>query len=241
VDVPSLSVRANPTPLEPLPAKPRGFLHRLVGSKLFWGLFVLSMLGLPVARSIGRSMPVPPPVLYDVPAFRLVDQHGRPFGSEELRGRVYIANFIFTSCPGVCTRLTSKMASLQKRLKNAGDSIRLVSFSVDPARDTPEQLTRYAQAFGASERLWTFLTGPLGDIEKAVVEGFKVPVERQVRPKNPGAAGFFDIVHSERIVLVDQGGRIRGFYEATPDGLDSLMRDAGYLINLPDLPPAPRS
>jgi protein SCO1/2 len=201
---------------------------RLTGSRWFWSLAVASLFALPLVRSIGRQLPPPPPVYADLPDFRLVDQEGQAFGLPDLRGRVWVANFIFTSCGEVCPRLTQRMADLQSRLRNVGDAARLVSFTVDPVRDTPPVLREYAQRYHARQDFWKFLTGPLAEIEQTVVAGFKVAVERS----EVGDTGFFDIVHGERFVLVDQEGRIRGYYSADDEGLQELLNQLGLLANL---------
>ena len=97
-------------------------------------------------------MPPPLPVLGEVPAFRLTSQDGRPYGSEELRGKVWVANFIFTSCTSSCPRLTSKMAIVQRRIRNTDESVHLVSFSVDPDNDTPARLAAYAEQYHYDHR-----------------------------------------------------------------------------------------
>ena len=201
---------------------------RLTGSRWFWSAAIFALFALPLVRSIGRQLPPPPPVYGELPDFRLVDQEGHPFGLPDLKGRVWVANFIFTSCGEVCPRLSQRMADLQSRLRNVGDAARLVSFTVDPERDTPPVLWEYSQRYHARQDFWKFLTGPLADIERTVVAGFKVAVERS----GVADTGFFDIVHGERFVLVDQEGRIRGYYSADDDGLQELLNQLGLLANL---------
>lgn len=201
---------------------------RLTGSRWFWSLAVFALFALPLVRSIGRQLPPPPPVYGQLPDFRLVDQDGQPFGLPDLKGRVWVANFIFTSCGEVCPRLSHRMAELQARLRNVGDAARLVSFTVDPARDTPAVLREYSLRYHARHDFWKFLTGSLTDLEQTVVDGFKVAVERTA----VGETGFFDIVHGERFVLVDQEGRIRGYFGADDDGLQELLNQLGLLANL---------
>src|SRR5690242_5381640 len=102
----------------------------------------------------------PLPRIAQVPAFALRDQDGRELGPDALRGKVWIANFMFTSCPDVCPLLTSKMAAVRQRLVADRAAVHYVSFSVDPAHDTPEVLKRYAIEHGADRADWSFLTGP---------------------------------------------------------------------------------
>jgi protein SCO1 len=96
----------------------------------------------------GSSEPTPLPVLAQLPDFRLLERSGKTLGLADLKGKVWIADFIFTRCPGPCPRMTSKMASLQRDLLNE-DRVRLVSISVDPAFDTPEVLAKYAAQYQA--------------------------------------------------------------------------------------------
>ena len=189
-----------------------------------WLAFAALALAIPTGAMLMRTPAgAELPVLATLPQFTLVDENSKPFGNKDMLGRVWVADFVFTSCADACPRLQNKMRRIQDRLIPAGN-ISLMSISVDPERDTPEKLRKYAEAFGAQPALWRYLTGPQKDVENAVVKGFhtamaKMPV--------PGDANAFDIMHGERFVLVDQQGRIRGFYDA--DDPDSLLRDARAL------------
>jgi protein SCO1/2 len=99
------------------------------------------------------------PVYYDVPAFDLVAQDGQSFHSAVLAGKIWVADFIYTTCPGPCPRMTSQMHEVQDAIVKMPD-VKLVSFTVDPARDTPMVLADYAKVHGASSDRWYFLTGP---------------------------------------------------------------------------------
>jgi protein SCO1/2 len=169
-----------------------------------------------------------PPFLLQLPKFQLVDQRGQPFGSASLRGKVWIANFIFTSCPTICPKLTGQMAKLQARLRDLSEPLHFVSFSVDPAHDTPQRLAAYARRYGADESRWVFLTGPLETVEKAVKEGFKIAIERS---KIAGKGDdLFDITHGTRFVLVDRGGGIRGYFDSDEPGMEALSAAASALV-----------
>ncbi|MBX3246929.1 MAG: SCO family protein [Myxococcales bacterium] len=183
-------------------------------------LLATLLVGLLVSSCGGGDPPIP--VLAPVPDFRLVNQAGEPFGLAELRGEVWIASFMFTTCPTVCPMLTTKMGNLQRRLADR-DGVRFVSFTVDPERDTPEVLTRYAERHGADQRTWTFLTGDPDAVRRAVVDGMRVAMgERQ-------ADG--DILHGTHFVLVDAEGRIRGYYRSEQEGMDALARDVDRLLS----------
>src|SRR5207237_7654617 len=109
-----------------------------------------------------------------VPSFQLVNQNGQPFGSAQLAGRVWIADFIFTSCPGPCPMISSRMSELQKPLSNT--DVLLVSFSVDPEKDTPEVLRGYAERLHAQPDRWDFLTGPKPARYDLSVNAFKLVI-----------------------------------------------------------------
>ena len=143
----------------------------------------------------------PLPVLAELPDFSFQDQAGHPIGKKDLAGKVWVANFIYTGCGEVCPMLTQKMKELQEAFGNfpRNEELRFVSFTVDPENDTPQRLARYAEAFGADGKRWYFLTGPMAEIEKTIVEGFRVSARK---------VSAFEIVHGDRFVLVDRQGRI---------------------------------
>jgi protein SCO1/2 len=172
--------------------------------------------------------------MFQLPKFALTDERGRPFGSGDLAGRVWVASFIFTSCPSICPKLMAELAKIQAELRAADLPVRIVSFSVDPVSDTPEKLAAYGRRFGADPSRWTFLTGPLGQVEDAVKRGFRLAMERTVtRVKDErGERDLFDIVHGSRFVLVDGGGGIRGYYEADDQGRGRLLAAARSLVAL---------
>lgn len=157
-----------------------------------------------------------------VPAFELVNQEGRPFGSDELKGKIWIAGFIFTSCPGPCPIISSRMSELQRPLENS--DVHLVSFTVDPETDTPEVLRGYAERLHAREGRWDFLTGPEATLYPLIKNGFKLGV-------SDGAEELGVPVHSTRAALVDRKGEIRGYYDLTaPDAVTNLLADTTHLL-----------
>jgi protein SCO1/2 len=173
------------------------------------------------ASACGSDAP-PIPELASVPEFRLVDQSGAPFGSAELRGKIWVANFVFTTCPTVCPLLTTQMRNVQQRV-GAQPNVRFVSFSVDPTRDTPEVLRAYAATHDADLSTWHFLTGETEAVRSAVVDGMRVGMGER------GADG--DILHGTHFVLVDGNARIRGYYRNDRDGMDGLVRDVARLAS----------
>ena len=152
-----------------------------------------------------------------VPSFQLVNQNGQPFGSAQLTGKIWIADFIYTTCPGPCPMISSRMSELQKPLEKT--DVHLVSFSVDPEKDTPKVLRGYADKLQADPARWDFVTGPKSAIYKLSHDGFKLAV-------SDGSGE-----HSTRMVLVDRHGDIRGYYDATEaDAITKLVADTSHLL-----------
>jgi protein SCO1 len=203
-------------------------LAALVGRPLFWVLALGLFFIVPISRTlaIGRDAPPPPALKLALPDFKLTDQHGRPFGLADLKGKIWVADFVFTSCPTVCPKLTKRMTEVQNRGKNLGDAFHLVTFTVDPENDTPDKLRAYAESFHVNQRRWSFLTGPLGELETTVVKGFKIGMG-----KDEEVPGIFSIFHGEKLVLVDPEGFIRGYYDADDEGIDKLMVDMNLVVN----------
>lgn len=143
--------------------------------------------------------------------FTFTERSGAELSREDLRGMIWIADFIFTNCAGPCPLMTARMAELQEAFSDVGE-LRLVSFSVDPERDTPEVLREYADRYGAHPERWLFLTGDLSEIVHVAVDGFQIG-----KRDDP-------LLHSTRFVLVDQQGHIRGYYDSEEPGLISKVR-----------------
>jgi len=148
-----------------------------------------------------------------VPHFSLTSQNGQPFDSSVLMGRIWVADFFFTSCPGPCPRMTSQMHQVQEATSKM-PSVRLVSFTVDPARDTPQQLTAYAHEHHALPAHWYFLTGSQADLNRLGFDVFKLNhVDGTLQ-------------HSTRFVLVDKSCHIRGYYDTSePGSIPRLVAD----------------
>ncbi|MDB4980638.1 MAG: SCO1/SenC family lipoprotein [Myxococcales bacterium] len=219
------------SPPAPTSASPgRGAVARLLGSPLFWLVGVGLLFGLPIARSVHRRLGAAPAVLGTLPAFALTDQAARPFGTRELAGKVWVADFVFTSCQQACPLLSQRMQEIGRRTKHLGPDFHLVSISVDPERDTPARLAEYAARYSANPVRWSFLTGPAQAIEDAVTNGFKIGMgKEEVTPD--GGASFFEIFHGENLVLVDRELRIRGYFPASNEGLDQLVEAIGRVAN----------
>jgi protein SCO1/2 len=155
-----------------------------------------------------------------VTPFVLTDQSGADFKSTSLRGHVWVANFMFTNCPGPCPRMSSQMHQVQTVLQQ--QDVKLVSITVDPDRDTPEVLAKYAAFYGAVPGKWFFLTGTKDVLNYLGQDVFKLNA----------VDGSLD--HSTRFVLVDRKSQIRGFYlTSETDAIARLIADAQALLKLP--------
>jgi protein SCO1/2 len=142
---------------------------------------------------------------HPIPAFRFVNERSQTVTDDSLRGYIHIADFIFTTCPGICKDLSANMANLQRRVKDKYPYIKLVSYTVDPSVDTPPVLADYAKRYDAVPGQWMFLTGSEDSLFKHIIDGYKVPCYKSPQ-------GAMKVTHSDLLVLVDPDLRYRGFY-----------------------------
>jgi protein SCO1/2 len=165
--------------------------------------------------------PHPLEVFGDVPEFQLTTQSGETFDSQSLAGHVWVADFFYTTCEGPCPMMTRQMRQLQDSTAGAMGDVRLVSFSVDPDRDTPPVLAAYARHFRTDPARWWFLTG-----DRSGLNGLGLAF------KLNGVDG--SLIHSTRFVLVDRHMRVRGYYITSDEGaMPQLMRDIRQLEREP--------
>ena len=167
-----------------------------------------------------QMRPEPLPVLFNAPTLELTDQFGQTISTEQLRGNVWVACFVFTNCAGPCPLMTEALVKTSKSIDSR--RMKFIAISVDPKRDTPAVLKAYAQRFGADPARTHFLTEPGTDYMK-IAAGFRVGV---------GAAdGEHPIFHSEKFFLVDTAGRLRGIHSFRDDpSMAGLINDAGRLL-----------
>jgi protein SCO1/2 len=163
-----------------------------------------------------------------VPEFSFTERGGKEIRLADLRGNVWLADFIYTSCTDICPLQSAEMARIQNETKDR-TNLKLVSISVDPERDTPEVLADYADRFKADPERWLFLTGDRQKIYDLVQKGFRLSAV-------PAAGGNQDangvVLHSSRFVLVDGEGRIRGYYDSSESqALRDLRQDLKKLLN----------
>jgi protein SCO1 len=165
------------------------------------------------------------PVLGTLPEFSLIASDGKPVSSTDLAGGIWVADFIFTGCASLCPILSGQMARLQSALVREGASaVHLVSFSVDPANDTPKVLRDYAGRFHADSDRWLFVTGERASLHGLISQGFHLAVAERSAGENTDGDGL--ITHSDRFVLVDRDLRIRGYYHGTEtDAMQHLLDD----------------
>ena len=188
----------------------------------------LAVLGLTLVAAVillVRTSVPELPAMGELPPFTFTNQTEQRVDNEALRGKVWIANFMFTSCPTACPALTRTMKTLVEELPDREDL--QVSFSVDPETDTPAVL-EYADRFDADSNRWWFLTGDPAVVSATVVRGFHLHLGERV-PVDGGTV--YDIMHAVRFVLVDQEGQIRGYYSSDAEGLGNLRRDARELLD----------
>ena len=185
------------------------------------------------------SRPAELPRLVPAPAFSLIDQLERPVTSDNLRGTVVLADFVFTNCTDICPVLSFRMQTIQDRLRNEGllgSRVQMLSFSVDPERDTPPVLQSYADRHQADPSAWRFLTGRQEEVIPMIVQGFYLGT--QVLPPRPIAddsshAGHdaaeptatYDVLHRGRFVLIDREWQIRAYYEGMEVQVEQVVAD----------------
>jgi protein SCO1/2 len=162
-----------------------------------------------------------------VQPFELVERSGAKVTLETLKGRPWVASFVFTRCSGPCPRVSASMKKVQAL--TAGTDVRLVSFSVDPLYDTPAVLREYAQLFDAEKDRWLFLTGTLEAMRDVSFQSFQLPFERdETQP-----VGQL-VTHKTLLTVVDKDGVIRGYYDGESDeGVAQAAARAQFLSRAP--------
>lgn len=158
-----------------------------------------------------------------VPDWNYVDQLNRPFGNKDLLGKVYVAEFFFTSCPTICPKVKGQMLRLEEEFADEPD-FSLVSFTVDPKRDTPERMKEYAEKLGIKDMdRWRFIYGDkfeISDLDQYYLS---------IAEEDASAPGGFN--HSGYIVLVDRQGYVRSYASGLDESeVDFLMKDIELLL-----------
>ena len=203
-----------------------------MGRKFNIWLFVAVVVVLPLSvyavvnwyeRSV-QALPVLISKTHTIADYRLVNQLGKESSIKNWEGKIVVANFFFTHCPYVCPKMTNNLKKVQKA--NVGDkNLLFVSFSVDPERDSSEQLQKFARRFNIDEGNWQLLTGSKKEIYRLARKSFQVIA-------TDGDGGENDFIHSDQLVLIDAQKRIRGYYEGTEEKeTDQLIKDIKKLEN----------
>ena len=160
---------------------------------------------------------------WPAPAFKLTDQDGKAFSSDQLKGKTWIATLFFTSCSGPCPMMSGRLEDIQGAVKDP--NVMLVSFSIDPKRDTPQALKDYANRMDADPARWRFLCGTTADVQK-VADGLKLVYD-------PTIVTNGQIMHDTRFLLIDKAGQVRGIYHTDDNAdIEKLKSDARKLAAL---------
>lgn len=202
-------------------------MQRFGWAGVFLGFVLAVAMGFSMWRGAERRDTDKLPVIRAVPDFALTDQDGKTFTNGDLRGKIWIADFIFTRCQGPCPLMTSRMLEMQRALVKTPD-VKLVSVSIDPVHDTPEVLKTYAEANHAEPARWKFLTGDKAVIDKLVTEGFMQPLgEENGEP-----------VHGTMFLVVDGNGMVRSARMLEdPELIPKILMDTGNLLREQDQAP----
>ena len=198
-----------------------------------WMIFVLAAFIALVLlyRYVGGGMEVSPSSelrkMSVVPPFALTERSGKTITNHDLSGKIWVADFVYTTCPGPCPLVTAGMAKLQDQVAHDPD-VQLVTFTVDPVTDTPAVLGKYADQYHADPNRWWFLTGPQKPLYDLIQNGFLQVV--QDNHGKPPEDGQFTVTHSTYLALVDAQGNVRGFYDGVGSTSHSdLLRDIKIL------------
>jgi len=168
------------------------------------------------------------PVLFSIPPFTLTNQQGRAVSLADLRGRVWVADIIFTRCAGPCPKMTQRLSEIQAALA-PGSPVQLITLTTDADYDTPTVLKSYGERFGAQPDRWWFLTGDKRAIANLAIDGFKfIAAEKKPEARTDPADLF---VHSTYFVLVDKQGRARAVFDyEEPDMVPRLLQAVRQLL-----------
>lgn len=207
------------------------------------GLLALAALGAAYLIIAPRVEPLP--ILWALPDTLLIDQDGRPLSLSQTRGKVAAVGLIYTYCPDICPLTTARMKTLQDRIQAAGlsDQVRLVTFSIDPERDTPAVLKQYAQVRRVDLSNWVFLTGAPDQVQQLIerlkvytervyiVNGTPIPARAMTAPLSSTAA--YLVYHTDRVFLVDRRGNVRALVSGSQMDVEDALRLIRQLLDEP--------
>ncbi|MEA5137512.1 SCO family protein [Arcicella rigui] len=171
-------------------------------------------------------------VFHTIPEWELKDENGKAFSSKTLKGKIYVADFFFTRCTSICPKMSTQLTRVQDTFIQNAD-VNFVSISVDPLYDEPEVLQKYAKEYDAISGKWHFLTGDKKVIYPLAVKGYYIPVADASEYDKAIKAPDETFIHSEKLILVDKEGHIRGFYDGTnKKDVDRLILEMRVLIKI---------
>jgi len=203
---------------------------------IVWGglaLVIATIFGAYVVSNLGRNHRPALPVLSQVSDFTLTNQLGRVMGLADLRGQVWVADIIYTRCPGPCVTLSRAMSSLQSAFSQT-QTVKLVSLTADPEFDTPEVLRKYGEKFGARPERWQFLTGKKLELYRLATKGLLLAADEVKADERTHPEDLF--VHSTLFVVVDKLGRVRGAFDGTEPSSQQKVLEATHMLLREDQP-----
>ncbi len=214
-------------------------------SRSLWiriGIGLLFLAGAAALYQFIASRVQPLPVYMPLPEVTLTDQDGQPFDLNQTRGKVTVVSPIYTHCPDICPVTTAKMKQIQDRIQSAGlkDKVQLVTFTVDPERDSPDVLKRFSGLYHMDPSNWVFLTGTSDQID-ILIKGLSLYVERvyyidgtpvpEASLPNPEADTPYLVNHTDRLFLVDRQGNVRALPPGSRTDIDNAMQLIKQLVN----------
>ncbi|NBX67864.1 MAG: SCO family protein [Proteobacteria bacterium] len=186
-------------------------------------LFFMPIIAIGVLLAFNAFQHKELPVITTLPSFTFTERTGQDYGSQDLKNKVWVGSFIFTSCSAQCPLIITELQKIQRALRFK-DNFRIVSFTLDPLTDTPKRLSEYATQAKADPYKWLFLTAENKKTQDLIQKGFILPSLESEKADG-------DIVHSSKLVLVDGGGRVRGYYDSVESTeMKQLLKDAKRLI-----------
>ena len=185
-------------------SSPRGLIVVVLAALV---LAILASLVIDWANHSRDNMPV----LGKVTDFTFVSSAGDTVKASDIRGKIVVLDFIFTNCQAACPVMSSKMAQLYEYYAHS-NLVRFISISVDPDRDTPEVLKDYAASHGVTDDRWIFLRGPQEEVKRVSEKVFMLPADN------------LPMGHSTRMVLIDEQGNIRAYFDAMTDGILPVIK-----------------
>jgi protein SCO1/2 len=199
------------------------------GRNLYLWAFLLGIVVLTLMRPCLRRVPAPPPVQGALPAFSFVDDAGLPFGPERLRGAVWIVHIFYIGCGADCAGTLRSLGEIRRAYADLRiDGIRVLSLSVDPARDTPDALRAFETTQGTDPGHWLLATGASADLDAFALQIFG-PLAAPETGAEPALAG---LARAGKLALVDPEGNLRGIYGSDASGIDEIYNRAQHVRDL---------